>query len=170
MPEWQKWIVGYAIVGILLYAIAYLPVRPYRPFCDANSLDTPVEFYGVHLNERHRKWIRDYLDWTETLYVEIGDMIFVPLVEKGYDGPRGFFDLLLAAALSSREWNWGQSNGKVEGLMPFYYAQDHPSSEIAKLHASYSALKNYDSGSPEEAAARRLQCDLIKAVTDPDLK
>lgn len=169
-PEWQKWIAGYAIVGVLLYAIAYLPVRPYRPFCDTNSLNTPVEFYGAHLNDWHRKWLRFYLNGTETLYVEIGDMIFVPLVEKGYDGPRGLFGLLLDGALNSRSSNWRQSNGKVEGLMPFYYAQDHPNSDIAKLYARYKAMKNYDSGSPEEIAAERLQCDLIKAVTDPALK
>lgn len=170
MPEWQKWIIGYAIVGILLCAIAYLPMRPYRPFCDANSLNTPVEFYGAHLNDWHRKRLRYYLESTDTFYVEIGEMIIVPLVEKGYDGPRGFFGLLLDGALSSRASNWRQANGKVEDLMPFYYAQDHPNSEIAELYASYSALKKFDSGSPEETAAERMHCDLIKAVTDLTLK
>lgn len=169
VPQWQRWIAGYAIIGVALYTLAYLPVRPYRPFCDVNSVHVPVEYYGPHLNERHRRQLSYYLNWTDTLYFEIGDMIFVPLVERGYDDPKGMFELLLGAAFSSREWNWRQANGKIESGMPFAYARDHPNSDIAELHAIYKAKRKYDEGSSKVSEAMRLKCELIKAVIDPNL-
>lgn len=162
-PLWRLkliWLCAVSAIAVLgLYWVAYLPIRPHRPFCNVKSAHAPVELYGPHLNARYRAEFREYLDWTGTFYVEIGDVIYVPLIENGYEDQKGLFERLFEITFSTREFNWIYANGKVEGLMPFYYAQDHPNSEIARLYAK-----------SQTNSSNRLKCDLIKAIADPDLK
>ena len=171
----KKWHRRIAVTCILMLAaiwIAYMPVQPYRPFCSDFAAYKEYKFYDSRLSGVYQKALKSYLWNTKTPYIDIGDIILVPVIENGHDqNAKGFFHRIISAVFDQRRLIWSQANSKIAYNAVYWHLKENPSGKIARMDFEYmEAMRGtYPKilGSKNRA---RLRCDLIEAVANPNLK
>jgi len=152
--------------------LVYMPVQLYRPFCDPWSVGSPPKTFSPHLSDLYRKHLVSYLGGTGTPYLEIGDVVFVPIIDNAPDHtPDKFGWRLIHVLIESHNITWSQTNRKLFHWSLREYVDAHADSKMAKMEAEYRKLTFGPTRSRFQHLHRyELQCNLIKMITDPDLK
>ncbi|WNK00130.1 hypothetical protein L2D14_01570 [Thalassospiraceae bacterium LMO-JJ14] len=167
----RRWFI-WGLSAIVVLWISYMPVQLHRPFCETESVKLPNEVYGPKLSKIYRETLKNYFSGSNTLYLEINDMVLVPFIENGDEAnpvdPLGRVLLLLIDPL---DFIWGQTNAKIASWSVQRYVNAHPDSEIAKLDRAYSEAVFGDNPKKLDRLQKsELKCDLYQAITDPNLK
>lgn len=170
MPEWQKWVIAYAITGGIVWWVSSMPIQFYHPYCGPGPERWPREYYGASLSTYYREALISGLQNSDIPYLKIGDRVLVPFVNPGYsDDRKGGLERLVYLILDDPDDSWGSTHLKVSSSAVYTYATEYPDSEIAELREKKFA-QFY--GGPELSYDERdaLDCELMKRIVDPNLK
>lgn len=147
-----------------------MPVQPYRPFCSDFTAYKEYKFYDWHLSEVYQKALKSYLSNTKTPYIDIGDIILVPVIENGHDqNAKGFFHRIISTVFDQKRLIWSQANSKIASNAIYWHLKENPSGEIARMDSEYKeAISGNTPKTLRSKNRARLRCDLIEAVADPN--
>lgn len=164
-------------LAIGLIAMAYLPIQPFRPFCDPRLLGQKRVFLSDRLPDVYLKPLRYALKNTRTPFFPVGNRIFVPILSNGdlddvSTSVLGrFFYVAWYLYFGRTVDSWRNLNWKVTYSAISVYIDTHPNSEIAKLYQAYDEAEWR--GNPRHLSYEQradLYCDIGRLITNPNLK